>query len=433
MTRHLSVFQIILLAVFGALAVAGVLIFALATAVDQGDALGPVEIWGSLPERTITPVLQLAAETDPRLAQVTYLEKDPVQYEAELTNALATGGGPDLFILRQDYAMKNAPKIAPIPSAQLSRKQFADTFVEAAAPFYSSEGALAVPLVVDPLVLYWNRDTLSGNGYAKPPLYWSEVADMAASSTIRRGDGSIEKATVALGEFSNIPAAKWILSALVMQAGGTPTTVDSEGRLEASLGGYSGGGREAAESAISFYTEFANPSKETYSWSRSLGSAQRAFSAGDLALYVGHASEAALIQQMNPNLNFAIARLPQRSPSARPVNVATVYALAVSRTSKNPVGARTVASLIAQENLSRELAIRLGVSSALRDVLAKLAEGEQDLFNRETLIARSWIDPDPEKTSNIFRAMIERIAGGETDVTEAILRADQEIGQLVNN
>ena len=56
------------------------------------------------------------------------------------------------------------------------------------------------------------------------------------------------------------------------------------------LGDFKDGGISAAESAIRFYTEFANPSRQTYSWNRSLPEAQRAFIGNQVAMYFGFAS-----------------------------------------------------------------------------------------------------------------------------------------------
>lgn len=428
--RKLTTFQIVLLSVFGALGVTGVLIFALAVGGGNNESIGPVELWGTFDAATVSLVLQQAADVDERLGAVTYVKKDPTTYETELTNALASGVGPDLFFLRQDYVVKNATKTYPIPLESLPRSDFRETFVEAADPYSTSVGTLAIPLLVDPLVLYWNRDILGEHGYAKPPLFWDEIPAMAETITTRNEGGGIKRATIAFGEAANIPHAKSIVSALILQAGGSITRQNEEGTIEPALAGGEGT-LASSESALRFYTEFADPSKVDYSWNRSLPPAQKAFAAGDVALYVGFASEAGAITAANPNLNFAIARLPQIRDAARQVNTARVYGLAISRASDNPTGAMTAASTLAKAEFSKLFSSAFGMPSALRDVLAVPAEGYFDLFQREALIARSWIDPDPEKTNAIFRGMIESVSSGALRLSDAIMRADQEIGELI--
>jgi len=106
--KKLSMFQLSLLVTFGSLAIAGVLIFSLAIGGNQGNSIGSVKIWGTLDPAAFAVVLRQAAENNAQLSQVTYEKKDSATFEADLTNALASGTGPDLFLLRQDYALKDA-------------------------------------------------------------------------------------------------------------------------------------------------------------------------------------------------------------------------------------------------------------------------------------------------------------------------------------
>ena len=429
--KNLSVFQVILLAVFAAAAISGVLIFALVIGIGAGNSIGPVVIWGTQDQTAFAVVLRQATENESRLSQVSYVQKDPATYEAELTEALASGTGPDIFILRQDYAVRNAGKVVPVPYDFLSRSQFENVFVEAARPYLAQSGVLGVPILVDPMVMYWNRDLLGSAGFSQPPRYWDEFADLAQKAVKRDDSGSILKAAVAFGEYQNVDNAKDIVGLLILQAGGAITRRDNTDRLVPSLSARAAGSTsQAAESALRFYAEFADPSKIHYSWNRSLPGSRAAFAAGDLALYFGYASEARQIARTNPNLNFAPAPMPQ-TRAGTAMSAARTYALAISRASRNREGAMTVATLMADTGIARALSIALGIPSARRDVLAERAADENELFKREAIIARSWIDPDPEKTNGIFRAMIESVTSGAARYAEAIGRADQEMAQII--
>lgn len=430
--KNLSVFQVILLAVFGALAISGILIFALVVGAGRGNTLGPIVIWGTLDAGPFSTVLRQAVENESRLSQVTYVEKDPATYAQDLTEALASGQGPDLFLLRQDYVVRDAGKVVPIPYDFLSAAQFEETFLEAARPYLASSGVLGVPIVVDPMIMYWNRDILSSAGLAKAPQYWDEFSDIAQKTVRRDETGTIRTAAVAFGEYANVDHAKALLSLLILQAGGAITQKDSTGRLVPALSARTAGSTsQVTESALRFYTEFADPSKADYSWNRSLPGSRAAFASGDLALYFGYASEAKTVARTNPNLNFAIAPMPQVRSSNRATNVARVYALAIARTSKKPQAAMTAASLIGDTSIARALSITLGIPAARRDVLSEKGEDDNELFEREALVARSWIDPDAEKTETIFRDMIESVTSGSARLSEAVGRADQQIAQII--
>ena len=430
--NKLSIFQVVLLLIFGVLGIAGVLIFAFATAGNNATSVGPVIIWGDIDSKAMDAVLRQAADQNQDFDQVRYVKKDPATYESEFVNALADGSGPDLFILRQDYLLRNAGRIIPIPPASLPPAQFNTLFIDAANIFPGPSGALGVPIVADPLVLYWNKDTLSAAGYAKPPTTWAEVQSMGEKLQRRDDSGAIVKSAIAFGEYTNVTNAKDILTVLILQAGGGIVARDNSGRLIPALlsGGSSG---QATESALRFYTEFANPSKSHYSWNRSLPESQKAFASGDVALYVGFASEGPTIASMNPNLNFAVAALPQIENGDYAVDTARVYGISISRTARNQQGALAVALQFATAGtgMAKNLGTALGIPSALRDVLSAPAVGAPDIYKRGALISRSWLDPDPAKTSAIFRAMIENITSGSLSLTDAVQRANSELGGIL--
>ena len=428
---RLSVFQIVVLCSFGALGVAGALIFALLVGRASTESIGSVVIWGTLDERAFTPLLRQLSDEDGRLRQVSYVPKQPETFERELADALASGTGPDLFVIRQDSAEKNSSKILPIPYTSLSAEQFKDTFIEAAEPYLGSEGVLAVPFLVDPLLLYWNRDMLSSAGFPQPPAYWDEVFGMATKITKRSQTNTIEKSAIAFGEYQNVNNAKDILAMLMLQAGSPIMFRDSEA-LTPALVSRQGDTRQPVESAVRYFTDFANPVKAHYSWNRSLPESRAAFAAGDLALYVGYASEDPLIRRINPNINYAPALIPQIRDGDRFTTYGRVYAFAVPRAARNPQGALTVAYLLASARSSELFAVALGFPSARRDVLAKPVTGKDDLFNRQAIISRAWSDPSPERTELIFREMIESVTSGSARLSEAVQRAEQAMRELLS-
>ncbi len=431
--KKLSLFQITLLAAFGALAIAGILIFALAVGGGTQSSVGAVRIWGTLDQAAFSAVIRQAAENNADLSQVSYEQKDPATFEQELTEALASGAGPDLFLLRSDYAVKDAGKVAEIPFTSLSQTQFTNTFIEASSPFLGQNGTLGIPLIADPLVLYWNKDLLASAGFSQPPRYWDELYRIAQKVSKKNDAGSVVKSAVAFGEYRNVPHAKDTLSALIIQAGGAIVQRDSTQRLVPALVPKSTGATRAAESALQFYTEFADPSKDDYSWNRGLPDAQQAFAAGDVGLYVGYASEKALIARMNPNLNFAAAPIPQVRSAESTATFAHVYALAASRAGRNPSGAVRVAYLIGGSAIAQPLSVALGLPAARRDVVGQATVHDDDeLFNKQAIIARVWPDPSPEETNDIFRDMIESVTSGSQLVTQAVQRADQQLGHLLN-
>ena len=56
---------------------------------------------------------------------------------------------------------------------------------------------------------------------------------------------------------------------------------------------------------------------------------------------------------------------------------------------------------------------------------------EQELFNKQAIISRAWTDPDPDRTNEVFRAMIENVTTGALRLSEAVQRAHQEMGNIL--
>jgi len=430
-----SPFQIILLCTFGALAIAGVLIFSFYISKGGASSIGSVTVWGPFDEVAVQGALGNLMDAQPDLQNVHYAYKDPATYMTDLTNALASGEGPDLFFLTQDDAYAQASRILPINATALPLSQFESTFIDGAAPFSGNDGTIGLPVLVDPLVLYWNKDVLASAGFSRPPQYWDEMYDFAQRVTQKTDAGSVTLAAVDFGTYDNVDHAKEILGMLIMQAGGNITTRDTNGRLISGLLAKSGAdaSQAAVPSALRFYTEFADPSKDDYTWNRSFPDARAAFAQGALALYIGHESEMQAIRDANPNLNFSVAYVPQVRSGGAAINAGLVYGVAVPKNAKNPKGAVVIQYLLASADVSKALSQALGMPSARRDVLdaQRKTPGDMQLSAYEAIITRSWIDPDPAKTDDIFRAMINDTTSGALLLDEAISRAEQQINNLI--
>lgn len=434
-----SMFQIALLAVFGALAAAGVLIFALAVGGNEEDAsIGNVVIWGTLDKAIFDAALDQASQANRALSGVTYEQKDNSLFDQELANALAEKRGPDIYIITTDQALLHEAKVDPIPYENISQTKFQDIFVEAANPFLGSKGIIAIPFMTDPLVLYSNRDLFAAGGYANPPQYWDEVPEMAPKLTVRDTSGTIRISAIALGTYRNIEDAKAVVSALIMQAANLTgvvqesiTGIGTDGKLRSLLAQTFGKERAPAVDAIRFYTEFANPAQADYSWNGSFESARLSFTQGHVAMYIGFASEEPLIRNMNPNLNYAVTALPQLRGSARPVTFGRTYGYAIPLTSKNPQGAVMAAELLDTATTSAAFARHFGIASASRIALALPVVRDQEFTNKMVLLSKNWTDPDPAATDAIFRDMIESTVSGAAQLTDAVSRADQKLQHLI--
>lgn len=429
----MSVFQTIVIGIFVALVVVGVGVFALFGGFGNKDTLGRVVVWGTADQTQMDRVLSGLAQKDKSLQDVVYIAKKPATYEAELINAIAAGTGPDLIFLSQSDIGSLSDKVVPIPYSAVSQSVFVTSYIDEGQLFLTPQGSLALPFIIDPLVMYWNRDTFTGVGQAQPPQYWNDIITLAPKITGLDAGGNIRKSATAMGTWDNVTHAKAILSALMMQSGDFITNRAPSGNLVPILGVRPNGSNVSpASEALRFYTDFANPSKTTYSWNRSLPSSYTAFTAGDLAIYFGFASEYRPISERNPNLRFGVATLPQLQGASAKITFGSIAGLAIARGSQNQNGALAAAIKLTSATAAAAVAGQLGLPPVRRDVQVDTsASAAAAVFIQSALMARSWADPHVATTNSLFKEMIESVISGRATSEQAVFDAASAMRQLL--
>ncbi len=432
--KSISTFQIIVTTAFVVFTIIGVGVFAAFGGVTGSTSVGQVAIWGTQDAVVMDTVLQNLRSADKSFQDVTYLQLDEATYEKTIINAIAAGRGPDLFFMTQENIGAFVDKVTTIPYSAVSQSTYVNSFIDESNVFLNNQGSWALPFTIDPLVMYWNRDLLAGAGVAQAPLYWNDFLTLAQKLTSIDASQNVRRSAVALGAWGNVSNAKAILSALFMQAGDPIVGRNSEGGL-ASVFGITPPGLQTnpAESALRFYTEFANPSKSSYTWNRSLHNSTEAFVAGDLAVYFGFASEMGTLAKRNPNLHFSVAVLPQLQGNGPRLTYGRVTGLAISRAAANAGGALAIAQKLVSQASIQQMVAATGLPAVRRDVAVDTASNAAALvFSQSALISRGWFDPNTEATNAIFKAMVESVTTGKSDPSQAAVDAAQEFIPLFN-
>jgi ABC-type glycerol-3-phosphate transport system substrate-binding protein len=432
-TKEMSGFQVIVTSLFVFFIVAGVAVFALFGGALGGSGVGAVVVWGTVDQELFNYTLDSLRSQDKTLQDVSYVHKDAASYQTELVGAMAAGTGPDLFVISQEQLGAFGDKVLLVPYGVVSQATYLGSYIDEGQLFLTGQGALALPFMVDPLVMYWNRDLFASAGQSQPPQYWADLITLAPRMTSLDASQNVKRSAVALGQWQNVDNAKAVLSALFMQAGDFITSRAANGALAPVFGNNSAAsGESPAESALRFYTEFSNPSKTTYSWNRSLPRSADAFVGGQLAVYFGFASEYRGLLERNPNLRFGVALLPQLQGSGSPLTFANMMGLAISRTARNSVGALAVAQKLSSPVAATILSTQTGLPSVRRDTpLNTSANAAASVFVQSSLIARAWVDPNPGASNDIFKAMIESVVSGSLEPAQAVSEAAQSFQTLL--
>lgn len=438
MSSTLRPFQIILIGIFAALAVGGLILFAVyrgfgGESNPYGEA---VEIWGILDGQAVSAVISEIHADDDDFQVVSYMEKDPRTFRTELANAIAEGRGPNAVIIPHDLLVSERGKLYPIPYDTLPLRDIKDTYVDGTEIFALKNGMYGFPLAVDPLVLYWNRSIFSSAGLATPPATWEQLVSQTVPAIAKVNQSqayAVDRAAIAFGEYTNVQNAPEVMLMLLMQAGSRLVVEGEAGRYEALLNQSIGEiERPPLDAALDFYTQFANPARPIYTWNRSLPRDREAFLAERLAVYFGFASEHAALRAGNANLDFDAAPIPQGGSAPIKKDYGTFYTLALLRSSDNFEGAYRAVSRLSAAEQAQTIAERAGLAPVHRAALAKGASDplRQTMYTA-ALIARGFLNPDPMGSRDIIRTMIEDVTSGRADVSRAAGDALERFNQLL--
>lgn len=420
----LSAFQVVLFGAFGLAAFVGLFVFATHTnnAANKNNTVGTVVIWGTLSGTAMQNALTEMRKNEPLLKDVSYVQKNEATLPSDLASAIATGTGPDLVLASQEDLEALAKLITPVPYTTLSAAAFSSSFIGEGMLFTAPDNAgyYGLPFLVDPLVLYANRALLSSNGIAKPPATWEALTGLVPNVAQFTPGRQVTRGLIALGTYANVRNARAILSSLFLQAG-VPISGYANGTLSANLSGAGASGNVPGQAVLTFYTQFADPSKVSYTWNTSMTDSRQAFLAGDLALYIGYASEAGFLSSANPNLDFTVSPLPQPATATTKSAYGLLYALMIPRGAKNAAGAYQAAALLANVPEQTIAATVVGLAPASLNALTNApSDPITAVAAAEALYTYGWLSPLPADTDQVFSDMITNVISGRLNVPSAL-------------
>ena len=427
----LSLFQGILLGVFGLGAIIGLIVFATYTSKGGNTGgIGTVVVWGTLPSAEMQSGLVEIAKSDQSLKGISYVQKDAATLKDDLASAIATGNAPDLVLATQEQIGELAAFTQPIPLSTLSANAFQGAFVGEDNLFAAPGGGwYALPFLIDPLVLFSNETILSSDGIARPPATWEALAGLVPNVAVLSPTRQITRGLIALGTYDNVHDARGILSALFLQTG-VPISVRSSGGVPTADLGHAntgGNGLPPGQAVLRFYTQFADPSKVSYTWNASLPDSQSAFLSGTLGLYLGYASEAQFLSAANPNLSFNVTPLPQPATATGKSTYGLAYAFFIPRGAKNSGGAYQAAVLFSNTAEQQVFSAATGLAPAARSALSSppASNPAAAVSYASALYAEGWLSPAPATTDTIFSGMITNVITGRSTLQTALSTAEQ--------
>jgi multiple sugar transport system substrate-binding protein len=224
--------------------------------------------------------------------KINYQQQSVRDYRERLQNNLANNQGPDIYRFHLTWAPLLAGDLMPVPKEILTAQEFEDQqYPVARAWLRSSKGYLGIPLMFEGLGLFYNQEIFEAAG-AVPPKTWTELRPLAIKLTIPDSAGGVQRGGIALGTTSNVDNWSDILGLLLLQNAANPAKPNNQ------LG----------QDAFTFYSLFVQTDKV---WSEAMPSSTVAFANGKVAMIIAPSWRAHEVREMNPNLKFAIAPVPQ--------------------------------------------------------------------------------------------------------------------------
>lgn len=381
------------------------------------------------------------------------------EYENELLNAWAEDRGPDIFAVQNTWVKKYQPKIIPMPDSitmaymvetgtikkeiipqlktvkSLTVKDLKNNFADVvASDVILDDGKIyGLPLSVDTLALYYNRDLLNSAGIASAPRFWNKEFQQSVKKLSKQDPkkGLIQSG-IALGTAKNISRFSDILSVLMMQNG----AIMSEGSqvMFQSVPPTMANNYTPGLEALRFYTDFANPAKEVYSWNNDMPNSLEAFTSGNLAMVFGYSFNLEQIRAQAPKLNFGISRLPQIEGNQNEINFANYWIESVSKKSKNPNEAWDFVQFMTKEENAKLYLEKTKKPTALKSLIAFQRDSEDlGVFAEQILSAKSWYrGKSINDAEGAIAEMINAALTGTDRLQEILNEGASKVQQTIN-
>ncbi len=349
-------------------------------------------------------------------------------YERELVQALAEGRGPDVFVINNTWVEAKRGLMSPAPAETISQRDVLTEFVEVVDKDLVRDGYVyALPTSVDTLALFYNTDLFNNAGISQPPKTWEDFQRAVIAITKVSRLGVIGQSGGAIGTASNINRSPDIIQNLMMQSG-LPIINTNQGQRRVDIA------NDIGARALAFYTDFANKSKQVYTWDISQDYSIDAFAEGKTAMLFNYAYQIPTIKAKNQRLQFAVAPMPQIGGNAAEVTFASYWPFAVSASSRSPQAAWQFVRFLTGKSASEIVNKAQGLPPARRDTIPEYATDPiMGVFAEQGLKASSWPRIDIVATDGIFNAMIDSVATGGVAIQDALKQAQDQLQRIIGS
>ncbi|MDD2807270.1 MAG: extracellular solute-binding protein [Patescibacteria group bacterium] len=427
---------------------------------QQQQLLEPIELtwWGVYDDPdSFQEIINDYKAVHPNVT-ITYKKLRPEEFETQLLNSLAEDRGPDIFSIHNDWVTKYLSKIEPLPAkttmayqvtrmslgikqetifevrdtTSITPAQLKNAYVDAVYYDAVRDGKIyGLPLSVDSLALFYNRDLLNNSAIPLPPNDWVTLQADVKKLTFQDKGGKLVQAGIAMGTADNVDRASDIVSLLMMQ-NGAQMSVGKQVTFGSIPSGVTDRNYVPGPEAVRFYTDFANSAKEVYTWSKDFPNSVDAFAAGQVAMMFGYNYHIPYLESKRQGkLNYGITSVPQIN-GRPPVNFANYWVQSVSKKSKHVNEAWDFIQFMSKPEEAKKYLAKTAKPTALRTLVADQSSNDNlKVFADQLLTAKSWYQGNNANAmENAFKDMLKSVNDG-TEVQQAVNLASLKIQQTL--
>jgi len=366
---------------------------------------------------------------------------NPLEYDEQLLYAFALDKGPDIFSIHNTWTRKYDDFIEPMPAkvtldyletsgpkwrpeTKITKKetplitthQLRKNFIDQVAiDAIIGDKIYGLPYFVDTLVMFYNINILNEANIAEPAGDWDAMENQIPKITKFDTEGKeIAVSGAALGTSKNIENSFDIISLFMMQVG-TPMLSGGMASFNTAKKG-SAAGKSPAIGALDFYTSFAHPEKELYSWNDDKINSYAEFTNGTLAYFFGYSTHLKRLKQEAKTINFSYTNFPRLGENPQ-VNYLNYWLEAVSKKSEHTDYAWDFINFAASEANVKNFLISAQKPTALRSLVEEQkTDPIMGVFASQLLTGKSWYQgAGVEEAQITFVDMIDAI--NQTDLT----------------
>ena len=385
-----------------------------------------ITVWGVEDTRVFQTITRQFEKLRPDVS-ISYRQFEEDTYERDLLNNLAAGEKPDVVMFENNWLLEHQDKLLPATftigtagQAQLVEKftlsQMQTFFPRVAEQDFTIKNEVyALPLYIDTLAMAYNRDLFDKGGVVFPPTTWEELGNTVGKLKLLEGNELSRGAYAIGGTSKSVFNTSDIIQAMLLQGG--VDMINAKHNL--ALFGESEG-----KAVFEIYTRFSDPSSNFYSWNDSMQEATESFTKGDVTAIFIYSKEIRDLKARNSFLDIGVAPLPQLN-TIEGVTIADYWGLSVFNGSIHPLEAWDfVVFATTNEEATQTYLDLTGNPPALRGLIEKnLDNPELGVFTRQSLVARSWLQPGEEVLRLAFDEAMNLVLSKELTPSKGLQRA----------